>query len=259
MTAHLRRIDHGNWHEYRFDEARWLGATTILNDGLPKPALMQYAANEAAQYAVEHFDDLRSMPLLKALDAIRYAHRRRTTTAAVRGTKLHEYGAAMVSGEAVEVPDEHVGPAKAYAKFLEDWRIEPIAVETPAANTQHRYACTADLWAKIGRRDGATALVEIKTGGEVWPEAALQLAAQRYCNLWQPDGPESESSEVPVVDLVYVAHILPDDVRMVPVIATPAEHRTFLYVQQVARWARSVKRDMNGNAERVLIGEGETA
>lgn len=255
MKPHLVRIDRGTWHEYRWDDVKWTGVTTFINDGTPKPALQQWTANMAAEYAVEHFDELRQMPLIKALDAMRYAHRNRTKAAATRGTEIHELGAKLVTGEDVEVPDQLLGPVKAYAHFLEEWGIEAIAVETPLANTTHHYAGTADLWATIGRHDGAKALIDLKSGGDVYPEAALQLSAYRYANVWQPDGPESESFEVPVVDEVYVAHILPDDVRMVPVVATPAEHRVFLYVQQVARWIRDVKADKNGNAVRPVVLE----
>lgn len=260
MTAeavpHLQRVGPGR---YTWDDARWQSVTTILSDGLPKPALVQWAANMAASEAVENFDELRALPLVKALDRIRYAHRNRSRVAMARGTEIHKYGEALLTGQEIAVPDQHRGPAEAYARFLDEWKIEPIAVETPLANRQHRYAGTADAWVRIGVRDRASALLEVKTGGDLYPDYALQLAAYRYADVWQPNGPASESDEVPAVDLVYAAHVLPDDVRMVPIIATPAEHRTFLYVQQVARWMRSVKRDQHGQSERVLIGEAEAA
>lgn len=257
MSApHLSRVGPGR---YTWDDARWPSVTTILGEGLPKPALMQWAANEAASHAVEHFDELRAMPLYKAMDAIRYAHRNRSRSAMARGTEIHKHGEALAEGRAVDVPDELRGPVEAYARFLDDWKIEQIATETPLAHTHHRYAGTADLWATVGVRDRAPALIDLKSGGEVYPEVALQLAAYRYANVWQPHGPSSESIEVPSVDLVYVAHVLPDAVRMLPIVATPAEHRTFLYVQQIARWMSSVKRDSHGRSERELIGEAEAA
>lgn len=254
--THLTRIGPGR---YAWDDTRWPSVTTILGDGLPKPALMQWAANMAASEAVENFDELRALPLIKALDRIRYAHRNRSKVAMARGTEIHKYGEALLKGEAIEVPEQLRGPAEAYAQFLDEWKIEPIAVETPLANRQHRYAGTADAWVRIGVRDRAPALLEVKTGGDLYPDYALQLAAYRYADIWQPNGEASENEDVPIVDLVYAAHVLPDAVRMVPIIATPAEHRTFLYVQQVARWVNAVKRDQYGQAERILIGEAEAA
>lgn len=256
----LERIDRGTYHEYVLAGTKLVGSgvTTILNDGMAKPALVQWSADQAASYAVEHHDELQALPLAKRVDKIRYAHRDTLRTASTRGTDIHSYGEKLVAGVEVQVPDPIRGPVEQYARLLDAWGIEPIAVETPLANVQYRYAGTADLWCRVGARDGCKALVDIKTGKDVYPETALQLAAYRYADLWQPNGPESESTQVPVVDRVYVAHVMPDDARMVPVVATPAEHRTFLYVQQVAKWSRSVRRDRNGYAERRLIGEAET-
>jgi len=256
--AHLKREGPGR---YTWDGSPFLSVTTILNDGVPKPALKQWSANEAASFAVEHMDDpeFRALPLYKKMDEIRFAHARRSKAAMARGTTIHRHGEQLAAGAAVDVADALRGPVEAYARFMDEWQIEPIAAETPLCNTQYRYAGQADLWARIGRRDQARALIDLKSGGDVWPETALQLAAYRYCDIWQPNGPESESSSVPEVDLVYVAHILPDAVRMVPMIATPAEWKTFLYAQQVARWMRSVARDKDGRAERVLVGEAEVA
>lgn len=237
-------------HVYHLDGQKVPGVTTILN-ALPKQ-LTQWASDAAANYAVEHWDELSEETLTKRLDRIRFAHRDTLARAALRGTEIHGYGEALVTGEPVEIPEEHLGPATAYAKFLDAWQIAPVAMETPVANTRHGYAGTADLWATVGARDGAKALIDLKTGKGIYESVVLQLVAYRNCDLWQPDGPDSEA-ELPAVDLVYVAHILPDDVRMLPVTAGAPEFRQFQYVQQTARWL-----DAHGfKGELPLIGEGE--
>jgi hypothetical protein len=255
MTARLARRNYGRGHSYNLDGDRVDGVTTILN-ALPKQ-LTQWASDAAANYAVEHWSELAEEPLTKRLDRIRYAHRDLVSAAALRGTRIHGYGERLVGGEAVEIPDEYRGPAEAYARFLDEWQIEPIAVETPLASTRHRYAGTADLWATIGVRDDARALVDLKTGKGVYESTVLQLAAYRYSDLWQPDGPDSEveRGEDDDVDLVYVAHVLPDAVRMLPVIAGPAEFRAFLYVQQTAQWL--ARHGFKGDEP--LIGDAELA
>ena len=210
--------------------------TNILN-ALPKQ-LTQWASDQAANYAVEHWDELTEETLTKRLDKIRFAHRDTLNRAQVRGTQIHHYGEQLVTGADVPVPDELLGPAEAYARFLDTWKIEPLAIETPVAHTDYRYAGRADLWAKIGARAGATALIDLKTGSGVYESTVMQLAAYRHASIWQPNGPESESP-LPSVDLVYVAHIGPDDVRMLPVTAGPEEFRAFLYVQQTALWLKA--------------------
>jgi hypothetical protein len=243
-------------HGYTLDGEKIDGVTSVL-DALPKQ-LKQWAADTAANYAVEHWDELTGETLTKRLDRIRYAHRDVIGAAALRGKDIHTAGEAIVTGQAVEIPEELRGPAEAYARFLDLWGIEPVAIEATICNTTHRYGGRGDLWCRIGARGNAYAYVDIKTGKNIYESVVLQACAYDNADLWQPDGPDSEERYVPV-DLVYVAHVLPDDVRMVPVrgVATPkpgpAEFRQFLYVQQTSRWLA-----LHGfNGEEPLLEEAE--
>lgn len=243
-------------HGYKLDDHDIDGVTAVLN-ALPK-SLTQWSSDCAANYAVEHWDELTEQPLTKRLDAIRYAHRDVVSAASIRGTKVHKYGEDLVHGRPVEEP-EYLGPAQAYAKFLDAWRIEPIATETAichtADNCHHGYAYGGrpDLWCTIGVRDNLSALVDIKTGKNVFESVVLQLAAYRHADLWQPDGPDSESPDVPKVDLCYVAHIGTDDVSMLPVVAGDAELRQFLYVMTTSRWLGA----HGYRGDEPLVGEAE--
>lgn len=237
-----------------FDGTKVERVTDVLN-ALAKPGLTQWAADCAADYAVDHWDDLAEQATSKRLTSIRYAHRDTVKRAMAAGTDVHKMGEALVAGEPVEPPDELRGMVEAYARFLDEWRIEPVAIETPVAYTgQAPYAGRADLWATIGKRDNARALVDLKTGKAVYAEVCLQLAAYVGADLWHPNGPDSEQPK-PDVDLVYVAHIRADTVDMLPVPAalTAAQWRTFRYVQQVSRW---IKRH-GYNGDEVLVGEPE--
>jgi hypothetical protein len=236
-------------HGYTLDGEKIDGVTSVLN-ALPK-ALKQWAADCAANYAVEHWAELGEESLTKRLDKIRFAHVDVVGEAALRGTDIHRYGEILVAGGTVDDP-QYLGPAQAYARFLDQWKIDLIATETPVVNLAHRYAGRADLWGHIGVRDDARALIDLKSGKNVYESTVLQCAAYRYADLWQPDGPDSET-ELPDVDLVYVAHIGVDDVRMLPVQAGKAELRAFLYVQQTHHWL-----DAHGfKGAEPLIGQAE--
>lgn len=227
-------------HGYLIDGEKVPGVTTILN-ALPKQ-LKQWAADCAANLAIEKWDELSEQPITKRLDAIRYAHRDVVGEAALRGQDIHGFGQQIVHGTAEQVPEEYRGPAQAYARFLDKWEIEPVASEAAIANLTHRYAGRGDLWCTIGKRGGAFAYVDLKTGKNVYESTVLQCSAYDGAELWQPDGPDSEQPYTPV-DLVYVAHILPDDVRMLPVrgaggAARPGirEFRQFQYTLQTYLW-----------------------
>lgn len=222
-------------HGYTLDGDKVPGVTTILN-ALPK-ALTQWAADQAANHAVEHWDELADLPLTKRLDRIRFAHRDTVKEAGLRGTDIHNLGEKVAHHEAVTVPDEHRQPVVAYARFLDDFDVDPIATETPVCNDVSRYAGRADMWAWLTTRERGRhrALIDLKTGGNIYSEVALQLAGYKGCTIWQPDGPDSEEP-LPAVDAVYVAHIMPDAVRLLPITVRPADFRQFLYVLETHRW-----------------------
>lgn len=242
---------------YRLDGEEIPSVTTILN-ALPKH-LTQWAADAAANYAVDHWSELAEQPLTKRLDAIRYAHRDVVKAAALRGTQIHDYGDKLVRGETVEIPDEYVGAAQAWARHIDRWQIEPEATEAAIVSTRHRYGGRGDLWGTVGVRDGARAYIDLKTGKSLYEDVVLQCAGYDGGDLWQPDGAASEQPYEPV-DLIYVAHILPDAVRMVPVRGAGGavrpgvgEFRQFLYAQQTWRW---LKRH-GWKGEDQLLGEAE--
>ena len=226
-------------HAYYIDDVKVDGVTTILG-ALPK-SLTQWAADSAATEAVENWEELAGLPLVKRLDRIRYAHRDKRDKAAVRGTDIHALGVKLYGDLPIEVDPEHRGPVEAYARFLDAWEIEPIAAETPVVNLTYRYGGTADLWAHIGKRDGVRALIDLKTGNNVYESTVLQLTGYRNADLWQPktDGTAKQRVEseapLPPVEETWVAHILPDTVRFLPV-RTDGQFRAFLYVQQVHQW-----------------------
>lgn len=222
---------------YKIDGENVPSVTTILN-ALPKE-LKQWAADCAANFAIEHWDELAEQPITKRLDRMRYAHRDIVKAAALRGTEIHDLGELVAKGEKVQVPDEHRGPVEAYARFVDDFDVEPVASEVPVAHTVHRYGGRADLWAwlttaKLGRH---YALIDLKSGGNVYAETTLQLAGYSNADIWQPDGPASEAP-MPPVDALYVAHIMPDAVRLLPVERRASDFRLFLYVQQTAAWLK---------------------
>jgi hypothetical protein len=233
-THRLERRERGTGHTYTLDGHKVPGVTTVLG-ALAKPALTDWAARLAAEYAVDEWDRLGGMPPTQRLTEIRGAHRRRSESAMSRGRRIHRFGELIASGRPVEVPDELDGPVTAYARFLDEWDITATHTEMPVAHTRYRYGGTLDAIVTAPRL--GTVLLDIKTGG-VFPEVALQLAGYRYADICNPDG---TTAAMPELDGCYVAHVMNDAVELIPVLADEITHRTFLYLLSVYRWTAGAK------------------
>ena len=184
----ITRRNHGQGHSYWVDgipgftgPVKLPGVTTILQMS-PKPGLIKWAAETTAAAAVDYWSELAELKpseRLKRLNGARFEDR---DTAARRGTEVHALAERLVNDEPVEVPDELTGHVEAYLQFLDEWEVDPLAVELVVVNRALRYCGTIDLVADLR---GTTWLLEIKTSRSgVYAESALQacgyLHAERY-------------------------------------------------------------------------------
>lgn len=243
-TPPIRRVDTAKGHYYKdANGSRVPGVTTILG-ALPKDGLINWAGSATAAAAVNRWEELADLPpatRLKELETARYKDR---DLAGKRGTEVHTYAEHLINGEEVTVPDELVGHVEAYAKFLDVFKVEPVAVEFGVAHYRHGYAGTCDLIADVNvpRLGRKRLLMDIKTARSgIWGDNALQLAAYRYAEvvIGDPERP------VPEVDGCAGIHVRGDGADLVPVTADEAVFRAFLYVKQVYEFEK-VSRDLVG-------------
>lgn len=236
----LERRNYGNGHGYKLDGRKVPGVTSVCGV-LDKPALVDWAARESANYAVENWDELAEQPLMTRAKKIQEARFAKNKAAVTRGHRIHWFGEQLAHGVSVIVPDELRGPVDAYARFLDRWEVETFALESPCAHTAYQYAGTLDGIVHIPRL--GRVLLDIKSGSGVWPEVSLQLAGYRYCDLVQVAAPADPGKKpiyveqpMPEVDGCYVAHVLADDVELLPVEAGPEEWSSFLYARELYEW-----------------------
>lgn len=236
MTARFARRNYGNSHGYTLDGEKAPGVTSVIGKVLDKPALVNWAAKQSAGYAIEHWEELTGLPLLKRAEQIEKARFTTNKKAIVRGHRIHEFGEKLATGEPVEVPDEYRGPAEAYARFLDAWEMETVRTETPVCHTDYRYAGTFDAVVDSPRL--GTVMLDIKTGSGVYAETALQLAAYRFANLMIDDEPM-----IPT-EAAYVAHTNGDTFDLIPMVQDEAITAAFLYVLELYEtWIKRVDWD----------------
>lgn len=228
-------------HRYTVDGVVVPSVTQVLGRTVPKH-LTSWAAGMAARYACTHWAELTQVDVDERRARIARAHSDYSQERMQRGTDIHATAQQVIYGKPVEVA-AYIDEAEAYARFLDDYDVQPIATESVVAAPSLSYAGSADLWATIGARDNQRALLDIKTGSGVYDEVSLQLAAYRYAELMRYD--DGHEAPPPEVDAAYVVHIRRDkrtdevivDVR--PVRADADDFQTFCALLRFSDWLRS--------------------
>lgn len=229
------RFGKASHHYVDGNKTRIPGVTTILGDGLPKPALVGWAGKVTAEYAVDHWDELGEMNMSERLDKLKKCRYEIRDAAANRGTEVHKIGEHLVVGDEVTVPDELAGHVEAYVKFLDDWDVQPVVVEAVVYHLGHGWAGTLDLIADLN--DGSRWLLDIKTAKGVYGDNAFQLAAYRHAeHMW--NGGEDSTPMIPV-DRVGVIHVRSDGYDLVPLRADEVVYNQFRHIATVARAAKT--------------------
>lgn len=245
-TPATRRINHGRGHSYLLDGSPVQGVTTILSDGIPKKALVDWAARETAAYAVDHWDELCEESPSKRLRTLEQARWESSRKATARGTDVHDLALRLARGEEVDVPEPLTGHVDAYLKFADDWHPDEILVEVPVFHRQHQWAGTLDLIARLA--DSQSWLIDWKTTASgVWPETAVQLAAYRRAEFYIDQ--HGSEHPLPDIDRCGVVWLRADGYDLYPVDAGESTYRLFRYAQQVAGFAHQPKERFIGDAQ----------
>ncbi|WP_156479467.1 hypothetical protein [Gordonia sp. QH-12] len=241
FQAPMKRRNTGKGHYYvDANGDRIPGVTTILGDGLPKKALINWAANATAEYAIDHWDELGDMKASERLKKMQGGRYGITDKAKKRGTEVHGYAERLIQGEKVEgVPDLLRGHVEAYARFLDQFDVQPVVVEASVVNYTVGYAGTLDMIADIldpRTREHVRILADIKTNEKgIYGETALQLAAYRYAEfLSEGDGGE----ERPMIEVSHCAaiHVTSDSAELIPVTAERQQFLDFRYAREIRRF-----------------------
>lgn len=244
MAAPTRRINRGAGHSYVLDGESVAGVTTIISEGLPKPALVDWAARETANYAVNNWTELTAEQPAQRLRKLEKARFVLTGEATARGITVHNYAAALLAGHTVDVPDAYTDIVDQCLAFLRDWQITELAVEATVINRAWGYMGACDLIARVGD-DPTVWLFDWKTGRSgVWPEVALQLAAYAHAESMLVDDIERP---FPTVERAAAVYLTADHYEVIPVEVDEPVFRVFLHCMGVAEWRSLPRGDVIGD------------
>ena len=273
----VKRINTAYGHRYTLDGKPVKGVTTVLGDGVPKPALVPWAAGSVASLVAEHLDVdndgnahadrlvsyLREVGAnnrynrwpnngafnrLAALETLKGEPYRDRDKAANRGTEVHNLAEKLTLGEEVHPPEEIAGHIDAYVDWWNAWQPTDVRPEVVVASRKHWYVGTLDLLAVI---NGQLWLVDIKTNRSgPFPEVALQLAAYGNAEVMVLEGDDGQLHEhpMPAIERYGVLWLRGDGHDFHEVYVNRHTFRVFLYAQQIGKFQKSDRSEHIGPA-----------
>lgn len=197
-------------HIYKLNGKRLTSVTTVLGAGIAKPQLIDWAAREAAQFAVDNPG--------APYEAIAKAHTIKRDKAAVRGTAVHNLAEQLTHGEAVEVPEELAPYIDGYLRFLDTFEVTPILTEHTVLLHDLAVAGRFDMIATSPHLNhGDPFIADIKTSAGVYRETAAQLGAYGYgADGYVTDQDPTTLHELPHITASFVLHCTPEGTHVVP-------------------------------------------
>lgn len=167
-------------HRYQVDGKEKVGVTTALSV-INKPALLQWAVNEAINYLKNEFkagQGYDELELNNLLENAKKAHRVRKQTAADFGTLAHKWIEQYIKGENPEPPvNKNLRKAtEVFIKWVKDNNVVFTHCEQPVYSRKYDYCGTVDFICEI---DGKSFIGDLKTSKGIYSEYHMQLAAYR--------------------------------------------------------------------------------
>lgn len=203
-------------HRYRLDNKPVRGVTGLIGGGTPKDALIPWAAAVAAEYALDHIEEIKNLDRDEAVRVMKWAHRDVRDSAGITGTAVHKLAEQLATTGEVDVVDDYAGYVEGFAAFLDYWQINAVLTERPCANRKDWWAGTFDLLATSPLlltpdeiAAGWVVQIDLKTSKGVYGETGMQTAAYSRAEFYL-DGDGVEQS-MPKIKATYVAHVTPMD------------------------------------------------
>jgi len=245
------------------DDTKYLSVTSLT--GLLPKNLVWWAGNSVATCAFYEQDEWRELPTREErYEYVRRAHQRKKEAAMDLGTQVHSFVEAHNLGKPVPTWPLPVRPHMAqFERFVSDFGLEVEAAETKVYSRAHGYAGTADIFGRLRAIDDRMAVLDVKTGKSIWPEAAVQVAAYAKSDFLVADpnhpgavqhnnrgekryytwnGPPEDEIQLPDVQAGYVLHLRPDGYELHEVVDLDESFGVLLSLLPIDAWEREIKK-----------------
>jgi hypothetical protein len=239
---------------YRINDVDYISVTTALEHGLGKPNLIRASAKYTAEYVADNFLDVRQYGIdngdTEFKRWLKTRYREEWDRRMNLGSDVHDAIEFEILndavGKAVYSDKQIAARMRQFHHFAEDSTIDFEAAEVVVVNETLGYAGTLDAIGtfdlgppsqgfytakELAEFSFPRAMIDFKTGSEVWPESAIQLAAYAHAEYMLVG---DQQLEIPKVDYCAVLHLKPRSWKLIPVDVEAA----WPYVQPVVEAAR---------------------
>jgi predicted RNA-binding protein YlqC (UPF0109 family) len=203
-------IDYARHYQHPTTGQTVPSVTTVLG-ALDKSALLNWAVDETATYAVDNLHLLTQLDRRAALELVKGARWRKTGEAADKGTDAHSILEDLARDVIVLNNNHNSWVLNCWDQLSEEFEIEVLEAEPTFWNGEIGYAGSADLVARV---NGELAVLDYKTSGSgVYGETSLQLAAYAMSpTIIRPDGTEIDfRATYGEVQRTYTVWLRPED------------------------------------------------
>lgn len=263
----------GRFYVHPGDGSKYFSVTTILK-ALSKPALVPWAAKEAALCADREWAKLSTMKSAERIARIKGASGRIGARSSAKGSQIHGIVEEWIlagcpegwdisqasrheslvkwneGGELLITKAELVPYFDGFVLWCAKHEPKFIHSETTVFNRTEKYAGTLDLIAELphyqlpGEKEkGCFAIIDLKSGNSVYPEVGPQLAAYARGEFYLKDGVETP---LPPVEAGFVLHVQPGVSHMIPVLIDDEVFDSFKYCREMYRFQVDIAKRVLG-------------
>ena len=242
--------DQQRWYRNNDTKVEVPGVSAIVNM-LPKGALTPWAARLAAEFAVGNLNEVTSLLSEKdgekrAIEKIKNASSRYTEKASREGTSVHHYTETVARAiqqntkpKADDMPQGMMPYLKNYVRFINEFEVEPVMLETVIWNEEIGYAGRLDMACVLHAISDELVIVDTKSGASgVWESVSLQQTAYRYAESWW-DEDEDVLKPMPEIARAYALWLRPEGFALIPVETTQIELAEFQRLRGSLEWKQT--------------------
>lgn len=220
---------------------------------LPSPALSNWFKKATAEYCVDQLEMIARVAEHDkdaAIDLVKNSTSRSSRKKADRGTEVHamceEIMRAQINEKKAQfkATGDDMKYLRNFARFIKEFEVKPVMVETTIWSKEHLYAGTFDLLCTLKGRDGYY-IVDYKTGASgIWPDAGIQQTGYRWADSYIDEAGAFQT--MPPIAGAFGLWLRPEGWALTPLRTDEAMWDVFLHLRALYDFKMNIQQTVCG-------------